>query len=79
MIDFISQATGGPYAYTGKSMKAVHQGMAITNAQFDASLADLRTALQRNGATPADIDLVLRAAEATRSDIVEGSLPAQTK
>jgi hemoglobin len=79
MIDFISQATGGPYAYTGKSMKAVHQGMAITNSQFDASLADLRTALQRNGATPADIDLVLRAAEATRSDIVESSPPAQTK
>jgi hemoglobin len=79
LIDFISQATGGPYAYTGRSMKAVHQGMAITNAQFDASLADFRTALQRNGAAPTDIDLVLRAAEATRNDIVEGSPPALSK
>jgi hemoglobin len=79
LIDFISQATGGPYAYTGRSMKVAHQGMAITNAQFDASLADLRAALQRNGATPADIDLVLRAAETTRSDIVEGSPPALSK
>jgi hemoglobin len=79
LIDFISQATGGPYAYTGRSMKAVHQGMAITNAQFDASLADLRTALQRNSAAPADIDLVLRAAEATRNDIVESTPPAPSK
>jgi hemoglobin len=79
LIDFISQATGGPYAYTGKSMKAVHQGMAITNSQFDASLADLRTALQRNGAAPADIDQVLRAVEATRGDIVEGWPPAPSK
>jgi hemoglobin len=79
LIDFISQATGGPYAYTGRSMKAAHQGMAITNAQFDASLADLRSALQKNGAAPADIDLVLRAAEATRSDIVESSPPVPSK
>jgi hemoglobin len=79
LIDFISQATGGPYAYTGKSMKAAHQGMGITNAQFDASLADLRTALQRNGVAPADIDMVLRAAEATRNDIVESSAPAPSK
>jgi hemoglobin len=79
LIDFISQATGGPYVYTGRSMRAVHQGMAITNAQFDASLADLRAALQRNGAGPADIDLVVRAAEATRGDIVEGPLPGPSK
>lgn len=71
LIDFISQASGGPFPYTGKSMKEVHQGMAITNAQFDASIADLKKALVKNGVQPADVDQVLGAVEATRKDIVE--------
>ena len=37
LIAFISQATGGPLKYTGPSMKKVHKGMGITNAEFDAS------------------------------------------
>lgn len=32
----MAQAMGGPKAYTGRSMKATHAGMGITQAQFDA-------------------------------------------
>jgi hemoglobin len=71
LIDFISQAAGGPFHYSGKSMKEAHEGMGITNAQFDASVADLKKALEKNGVQSADIDAVLKAVEATRKDIVE--------
>jgi hemoglobin len=75
MVAFVSQATGGPLKYTGKGMKEVHTGMGITDAQFDASVADLRTALEKNQVKPADIDALLKLVEGTRKDIVE---PAPT-
>jgi hemoglobin len=71
LIDFISQASGGPYHYTGRNMKEAHKGMGVTNDQFDASVADLKKALQKNGVKPTDIDAVLGAVEGTRKDIVE--------
>ena len=79
LVDYISQATGGTYKYGGKSMKEEHKGMHITDAQFDASVADLKKALEKNGAKPADVDTILRAVEATRKDIVEAKKPADAK
>src|SRR5262249_48353624 len=52
-------------------MKEVHKGMGITDAQFDASVADLKKALEDNGAKEPDIKAVLAAVEKTRADIVE--------
>lgn len=71
LVDFISSATGGPLKYTGKSMKEIHKGMKITTAEFDATAADLRKALEQNGARAADIDAVMQAVAGTRNDIVE--------
>src|SRR5207244_8827494 len=71
LVAFVSQATGGPLKYTGKSMKEAHKGMGITNAEFDAAAADLKKALEKNGAKPADIQAVLQAVEGTRTAIVE--------
>jgi hemoglobin len=79
MVNFISQETGGPYEYTGKSMKEAHQGMGITDAEFDATAADLRQALEKNGVKAAEVKQVLQAAESTRTDIVEAKKPAQKK
>jgi hemoglobin len=72
LVELISEASGGPLKYTGKSMKEVHKGMGITDAEFDATLEDLKKALEKNGAKPADVQAALAAAEATRKDIVEG-------
>src|SRR5207244_3864765 len=36
LVEFVSTATGGPLKYEGKSMKEVHKGMAITDAEFNA-------------------------------------------
>ena len=48
LIDQIGEATGGPQKYTGKSMKDAHVGLAITEADFKATVAALVKALDNN-------------------------------
>jgi len=70
LVDFISMATKGPRQYTGKSMKDVHKGMAITDEEFDAARADLKKALEKNGVKDPELKQVLDAVEGTRADVV---------
>jgi hemoglobin len=70
-VEFVSQASGGPLEYTGKSMKEAHKGMGITDKEFDAIVADLIKALTKNRVKAADIEAVVGAVEKTRKDIVE--------
>ena len=72
LVEFVSSATGGPLKYEGKSMKEVHKGMKITNAEFDAAAKDLQEARWRRTAPcPTDEKAVMAAVEGTRKDIVE--------
>lgn len=70
LIAFISAASGGPIKYTGKSMKEVHKGMEITDAEFDASVDILLKVLEKNGVKEDEIKAVRGAVEGTRKDIV---------
>lgn len=79
LVEMISEASGGPLKYTGKSMKEVHKGMGITNAEFDALAADLKKALADNKVQTEDADAVLKAVEGTRADIVESKKPDDGK
>ncbi len=47
LVDQICEASGGPCKYTGKDMQTAHQGMGITNADFDALVDDLATTLDK--------------------------------
>jgi truncated hemoglobin YjbI len=47
MVEFLSVATGGPAQYGGKEMKDAHAGLHITNAEFDASVGDLKATLDK--------------------------------
>jgi hemoglobin len=71
LVEFVSVATGGPLKYTGKDMKTVHAGMGITDSEFDAIAGHLVRALEKNGAAPDDIKLVVTAVGGTRPAIVE--------
>jgi hemoglobin len=71
MVDWVSSKTGGPFQYTGENMKKAHQGMKITDAQFDALAADLKSVLEKNGVKGDDQRAVLQTVESTRKDIVE--------
>lgn len=49
MVDHISEATGGPFKYTGKDMRAAHTGMKITAEEFAAFMEDLEATLNEVG------------------------------
>lgn len=41
--------SGGPCVYKGKDMAEIHDGMNVTNAQFNALVEDLQAAMQQSG------------------------------
>lgn len=47
LVDQICSASGGPCVYTGKDMKSAHQGMGITDADFNALVEDLVKSLNK--------------------------------
>jgi hemoglobin len=83
MVDLISQETGGPFKYDGRPLQRSHEGMGITDAQFDALVADLRKALADNNVQTADIDALIAVVETTRGQIIQKAggttKPADTK
>lgn len=71
IVAYVSSVSGGPIPYKGKTMKETHQGMAITNIEFDAFVQTLVKALKKNNVKQADADDLIRIVNSTRKDIVE--------
>ena len=71
LVEMISSATGGPLKYTGKDMKSVHKGMAITDAEFDAAAGVLIATLKKYKVPQAEMDELVKIVAGTRGDIVE--------
>lgn len=72
-VQFISAVTGGPVQYSGQNMRTAHEGMGITNNEFDVIVEHLDTALDENEASDADREQVLEEVEELRPEIVEVS------
>jgi hemoglobin len=70
-LEFISAATGGPHSYSGKSIRETHQGMRISNQEFNAAMADFQQALEEIGVSPELVQAAIGMVNATRSQIVE--------
>ena len=70
-LQFISAATGGPYSYSGKTIREIHAGMNISDQEFDAITANFRRALEENGVTQELAQRAVGMVNATRSHIVE--------
>lgn len=49
VADFISAGTGGPHAYTGRTMPAVHTELKLTDADFLSASGDIVTAMNTMG------------------------------
>ena len=71
LVNFLGNAFGGPQKYTGRSMKEAHKGMAITQGEFDALAADLRSVLEANKVPNPEIAEIMKIAASTAPDIVE--------
>lgn len=70
LVDQICQGTGGPCTYTGLDMKAAHQGMGLTDGDFDALVEDLVKALDSAGVPQTEKDELLGILGPMRADIV---------
>lgn len=71
LVDQICEASGGPCKYTGKDMKATHEGMGITTADFNALVEDLVGALDKFKVAPDDKQALLGVLGPMKKDIVE--------
>jgi len=71
IAQFVALATGGPTKYEGKEMKQAHQGLHITNAEFDASIGDFKASLDKLGIATQEQKEVLAILESSRPLIVE--------
>jgi hemoglobin len=45
IVDFLCEAAGGPTFYTGRDMKTSHEGLGITDAEYDNMLTHCRATL----------------------------------
>lgn len=69
--EFLALATGGPSQYHGREMKEVHTGMHITNAEFDATVGDLKATLDKMKVGNQEQKELLSIIESTRVQVVE--------
>ncbi len=71
LVDQVCAGAGGPCTYTGLDMKAAHQGMGLTNADFDALVEDLVKALDGAGVPQKEKDELLAILGPMRADMVK--------
>jgi hemoglobin len=71
LVNQICEASGGPCTYTGRTMKATHAGMGVTNAAFDALVEDLVATLDQFKVPEREKKELLSVLGPMRSDIVE--------
>jgi hemoglobin len=71
LVQFFSLSTGGPVQYTGKDMHSAHANLHISNPEFDASVGDLKSTLDKLQIANQEQKELLSIVESTREEIVE--------
>jgi hemoglobin len=71
LAEQICEATGGPCKYTGETMKEVHAGIGVTEAEFRALVEDLVASLDKFGVPKAEQDELIGKLATMHDDIVE--------
>lgn len=69
---FLVAALGGPDAYKGKDMKAAHDGLGVSDAQFGAVAGHLQATLQWAGVGGEDVAAIMQTAASLRDQVVAG-------
>ena len=71
LVEQLCEAAGGPCYYTGRSMKASHEGLGIAGADWDLMLKHLTASFDKLRVRPQERKAVLDIFAGTREDIVE--------
>jgi hemoglobin len=71
LVDFLSQAAGGPAQYTGMNMKTSHEGLGITDEEWDVFVRITVATLDDLGVPEREKTEFLTCAGGLKGDIVE--------
>jgi hemoglobin len=71
VVDQLCEATGGPCFYIGRSMKASHAGLGITDSDWQATVKHLIATLDKFKVPEKEKGELLAIASSLRADIVE--------
>jgi len=71
VVDQLCAATGGPCVYIGRNMKTAHQGMGITEADWNTAVGHLIATLDKFKVPEKEKNEVLGAVSSFKPDIVE--------
>jgi len=74
IVDFICAGTGGPCVYIGRSMKATHKGLGITESDWEVSVKYLVGTLDKFKVPKQEKDELLSVVSSLKGDIVEGAV-----
>lgn len=66
----VCQVTGGPCKYVGRSMKASHAHLNISEKEWDAMVADFKVTLNKFGVPSAEQQELIAIVASTKPDIV---------
>ncbi len=75
VVDQICAATGGPCVYIGRSMKAAHEGLNITESDWQLAVGDLVATLDKFKVAQKEKDELLAAVSSLKPDIVTVPAP----
>lgn len=76
LVDFLGSAFGGPVFYPGRDMKTSHEGLGITQEEWDITLAHIAATLDKLGIAQPEKTEFLEAAVSLKWDVVEPSRTA---
>ena len=71
LIDFLCTNSGGPMLYTGRENKKSHQGMGITQQDWEIFILHLHATLAHFQVPEAEANDVLDFIESTKADIID--------
>src|SRR5215510_163369 len=77
LVDFLSSAFGGPTHYAGRDMKMSHEGLAISESDWNVFVQHTKATLKDLGVPEREQAEVLAAADSLKQDIVESGYASQ--
>jgi hemoglobin len=69
----VCEVSGGPCKYSGRAMKDSHQHLNITQAEWEAMVADFKATLDKFKVPPREQQELIAIVASTRNDIVRSS------
>jgi hemoglobin len=78
LLEFLCMAFGGPSSYLGRDMKTSHEGLGITDEEWDIFARHTADSLAKVNVGEAEAAEIFAAAESLKADIVEVPGPGRT-